>query len=118
MTSIGRMALVALTITGLWACKSQESSIPSMKGDSKVLPPAVSEGYYMEEQHQERLYVFGTQAAHDTFEKSKLTPQITKTYIGQGPSGQSVVLEADAKSTDLQERLRGEFNRRHNLDLK
>ena len=59
----------------------------------------------------------GTQASHDNFQMSKQTPQVAKTFIGSGPSGETVVLEADAKGTDLQNRLRQEFNRRHSLIL-
>jgi hypothetical protein len=64
-----------------------------------------------------RFYVFGAPTAHDNFEKSKMTPSVAKTYIGSGPSGESVVLEADAKNPELQERLRRECNRRRNLAL-
>lgn len=103
-------------LASLSACKSQEQPTSPMKAEGSVAPAA--SGFYKEGTYKGRLYVFGTPAAYDNFEKSNTTPQLTKTYIGAGPSGESVVLEADAKTTDLQERLRGEFNRRHNLDVK
>ena len=111
------MCLVFLAMLALHACKSQQASTSTMKGDSAGAPPSSGAGYYKEEPHDGRLYVFGTPAAHDTFEKSKMTPQVAKTYIGSGPSGETVVLEADAKNPELQERLRGEFSRRHSVAL-
>jgi hypothetical protein len=74
-------------------------------------------GYYAEETHQGRIYVLGTEKAHQVLTESQQPPQIAKTYIGAGPGGLTVVLEADSKSSDLQERLRSQYESRHGVKL-
>jgi hypothetical protein len=76
-----------------------------------------SGGFYAEESYKGRLYVFGTEKAHKAFKETQQVPTIAKTYIGAGPDGQSIVLEAEAKTTDLQDRLKAEYEGRHSAKL-
>jgi len=78
---------------------------------------AAESGYYAEESHKGRLYVFGTEKAHAQMKESGHAPQIAKTFIGAGPEGQTIVLEADAKSNDLQDRLKAQYESKHSVKL-
>jgi len=64
-----------------------------------------------------RYYVLGTEKAHKALRESQQTPPIAKTYVGAGPDGTTLVLEADAKSNDLQERLKTQYESRHGVRL-
>jgi len=79
--------------------------------------PAAASGYYAEESHKGRLYVFGTERAHAQMKESGHAPQIAQTFIGAGPEGQTLVLEADAKTNDLQERLKAQYESKHGTKL-
>ncbi len=73
--------------------------------------------YYAEEAANGRLYVIGRSATLQAF---KLTGEIpyVQTFIGRGPNGETVVIEADAKDLALQARLRRAFEERHALSLR
>jgi hypothetical protein len=76
-----------------------------------------SAGFYAEGAHKGRLYVFGTEKAHKAFSESQQVSNITKAFIGAGPDGQTVVLEADAKTSELQERLKFQYEAKHGSKL-
>ena len=104
----------------LAGCAVQEG--PSVTTDKTAAVSATAQtsaasGFYSEKEHNGRLYVFGTEK---TLTASRETPQISyaKTFIGAGPGGKTVVVEADSKDPALQERLIAEFSRRHGLQLK
>jgi hypothetical protein len=115
MKSTSAILIPALLLLG--ACRGSSPQPTSMKGESPVPSAATTQIFYAEELVDGRIYVFGTIGAHEAFKKSHQKPNIAKTYIGAGAAGETVVLEADAKSPDLQERLRNEFNRRYSLHL-
>ena len=73
--------------------------------------------YYAEELANGRTYVIGSEASLQMFKASGELP-LTQMFIGKGPNGETVVLEADAKDPGLQARLRREFESRHNVSLK
>jgi curli biogenesis system outer membrane secretion channel CsgG len=106
--------LVGILAT-LLACASKSSSAPM--ASEKVESKGSSADYYAEESFKGRTYVFGTEKSHQAFQSAKQTPGVNVTYIGDGPSDETVVLEADAKAAQLQERLKAEFNRRHGTRL-
>jgi hypothetical protein len=95
----------------------------SSNGGSEAAAPAKSMmakdsgGYYAEETYKGRLYVLGTEKAHKALTQSQQTPHIAKTYIGAGPDGQTLVLEADSKTNELQERLKSQYESRHGVKL-
>jgi len=109
----GKVAIVAALMACMAGCTDKVAKTDPMdEGGMKA-----ATGYYAEESDEGRIYVFGTAKLHEAYKSSKQKPYIAKTFIGAGPSGKTVVFEADAKSADLQERLRREFNRRHGLNL-
>ena len=61
--------------------------------------------------------MFGTEKSHKSFKDTEQVPIIAKTFIGAGPDGQTVVFEADAKASELQDRLRSQFESRHGVKL-
>ncbi len=73
--------------------------------------------FYAEESANGRLYIIGRSATLQAF---KLTGEIpyVQTFIGKGPNGETVVIEADAKELGLQARLRRAFEARHDLSLR
>jgi hypothetical protein len=115
------MLLVAFAAL-LGGCAEKQSASSEPVGGKSSMEAAghkasSESAYYAEESADGRIYVFGTAKLHEAYKASKQKPHIAKSFIGSGPSGETVVLEADAKSNDLQERLRQEFNRRHGTNL-
>lgn len=105
-------------LSAVWGgCSSSPSTSSSSAPEKPAAMAKESGGFYAEESYKGRLYVFGTEKAHQAFRDTQQVPHIVKTYIGAGPDGQSVVLEADAKTSDLQERLRSEYEGRHRTKL-
>jgi hypothetical protein len=74
-------------------------------------------GFYAEGTHKGRLYFFGTEKAQKAFTDSQQVPNISKAFIGAGPEGQTVVLEADPKSSELQDRLKVQYEAKHGSKL-
>jgi hypothetical protein len=116
MKKISCMAVV-VTLAVLAGCKSSAPASSSSSSDKPAAMAKESGGFYQEEAYKGRLYVFGTDKAYKAYKDAQTVPHIAKTYIGAGPDGQSVVLEADAKTTDLQDRLKVEYEARHNTKL-
>lgn len=109
---------VAVLLAVVWAgCSSNSSSSAPALSEKPSAMAKGSGGFYAEESYKGRLYVFGTEKAHKAFKETQEVPHIAKTYIGAGPEGQSVVLEADAKTMDLQERLKADYEGRHGAKL-
>src|ERR1051325_12146563 len=100
---------------GLWILAGCASSDTGSKGAASgtMMAKESGSGYYAEEPHKGRIYVLGTEKAHKALTGSQQTPHIAKTFIGAGPDGQTVVLEADSKSNDLQDRLKAQYESRH-----
>lgn len=70
--------------------------------------------YYAEEKHDGRYYVIGDNSTHDMFKKTHHLPY-TKTLIGAGPKGESVVIEVNKKNPHLATRLEATFRQRRGL---
>ena len=113
-----RLGIAGVLSLILWSCSSSEPApMSSAKVEKSMMAKEPSGGFYAEETHTGRLYVFGTEKAHSAFKESQQVPAIAKTYIGAGPDGQTVVLEADAKTADLQNRLRSQYEIKHSAKL-
>ncbi len=106
---------IAALLSVLGGCSS--SSAPAPAATPQSTPAKASGAFYVEEPYKGRLYVFGTEKAHKTFKESQQVPNIAKMFIGAGPEGQTLVLEADAKANDLQDRLMVEYETRHGAKL-
>lgn len=113
MSLAAAVGMAALFIGGC-AGSSKPASVPAAEK-----APAVKESgaFYAEETYKGRLYVFGTEKAHKSFKEAEQVPTIAKTFIGAGPEGQTLVLEADSKANGLQDRLRTEYESRHATKL-
>ncbi len=72
--------------------------------------------FYVEVEHEGRIYVIGKPATFATFNTTHELPYRV-TYIGAGPKGQSVVIEAEAKELFLQARLRRTYEAKHDTEL-
>jgi lipopolysaccharide export system protein LptC len=101
----------------MWSCSGSSKPASTSESSGTMMAKDSPAAYYAEESHKGRLYVFGTEKAHAAFKETQHTPTIAKTFIGAGPEGQSVVLEADAKSSELQERLKTQYEARHTAKL-
>ena len=74
--------------------------------------PAGTAGFYAEMVKDGRYYVFGQSSTEASFKKNGHMPY-TRTLVGAGPSGMTVVLEIDKKDEALTDRIQTEFSRRH-----
>ncbi|MGQ0553517.1 MAG: hypothetical protein ACT4PU_09895 [Planctomycetota bacterium] len=81
--------------------------------DAKAKSDAAA-NYYLEEHHNGRLYVFGTEAAYKNFQLTKELP-LNYARIGGGPKGETVYFEVEAKADTLKGRLLREYERRHGV---
>ena len=109
------MVAVALVLGLMLNCSSSKPADPvSAPGPAAAKS---SGGFYAEETFKGRLYVFGTEKAHQSFKESQQVPHIAKSFIGSGPEGQTLVLEADPKTNDLQDRLKVQYETRHGAKL-
>jgi hypothetical protein len=111
------LVLAALGLTILGGCGSSSSGTGAAAPDKSMMAKESGSGYYAEETYKGRVYVLGTEKAHKALTESQQTPHIAKTYIAAGPQGQTVVLEADAKTNDLQERLKTQYEAKHGVKL-
>ena len=112
MPSPSRLAvlLCAAVITGCEAMDKPAWIATKQANDAEA-------NFYSEETGNGRLYVIGRTATLQTFKQTGEIP-FAVTYIGKGPNGETVVVEADAKESGLQARLRRAFEEKHALSLK
>ncbi|MEM7396363.1 MAG: hypothetical protein AAF492_28845, partial [Verrucomicrobiota bacterium] len=68
--------------------------------------------YYAEEEHDGRIYLLGSALSQLKFLNSKHLPY-TQTMIGEGPAGETVIVEVDKKNPALQQRLWSAFKEKH-----
>jgi len=109
--------ILSLGLSILAGCASSDAGSGSAPAEKGTAAKEAASGYYAEESCKGRFYVLGTEKAHKALRDSQQPPHIAKTYIGAGPDGQTLVLEADAKSNDLQERLKAQYESRHSCKL-
>jgi hypothetical protein len=68
--------------------------------------------FYAEQEYDGRLYVFGTSKLYSQFQATHEMPY-SITFIGAGPNGQTVKIEADAKDVALEKRLKQLYEEKH-----
>jgi len=105
--------VLASAALGLPACANPVKTEPSKEAQLAMLKDP---GYYAEEEHDGRWYVFGNEKTHKQFATSR-SIQIAKTFIGEGPGGATVVFEAKDKLPEMTDRLVKTFSERHGLAL-
>ncbi len=107
--------VIALAIVG---CAGREDGVkkdaPSTAAQAAAAPAA--SGFYGEKELDGRVYVFGTKKSFDeATDKAHFPYRLT--FIGAGPEGKTVILEADQKDEGLQKRLVEEYGKRHSTAL-
>ena len=107
------LALLGAALLFLSACGAPSKTSSPTESVPQAMAKASESDFYAEEPYKGRTHVFGTEKAHQRFKASSELPGVGVSFIGAGTNGETVVLEADAKNAALQERLKGEFNRRH-----
>ncbi len=112
--------LLSLTaVCCLAACESTNSSSSSSSSAKPADAGFVDSGYYVQEMKNGRYYVFGTREGHQDFQQSGHM-RLSKTFIGKGPGGATVVIELTDKDKQeiMSSRLVSEFNKRNGTMLK
>jgi len=61
-------------------------------------------GYYAVETHEGRIYVFGDEKTHGTWQKTH-DLQVRKTFIGAGPGGETLMFEVQDKVPEMARRI-------------
>ena len=77
-----------------------------------LLTTGCSGGKYIEARKDGRLYIMGNQETADSFAKHGHMPY-TRTLIGEGPNGETVVIEVDKKDEALADRLQRQFEKKY-----
>jgi hypothetical protein len=72
--------------------------------------------FYKEVEKNDRIYVIGQEETYAKFKENGHLPY-TQTHIGEGPDGETVVIEVDKKNPNLAARLGNQFGLRHDIDL-
>ncbi|MCG3135547.1 MAG: hypothetical protein HMLKMBBP_03254 [Planctomycetes bacterium] len=101
-------------LTALPGCASCPAKFEVSK--EAQLAMTKDEGYYAEEQANGRFYVFGQKKTHEQFASVKGI-QVSKSFIGAGPGGATVVVEAKDKLPEMTDRLVATFAQRHGVTL-
>ena len=68
---------------------------------------------YVEKEHNGRIYVLGSEKGIASFKETGHIPY-TKTIIGAGPNGETVVVEVDKKNDGFAEALWAAYQSKHN----
>lgn len=106
--------LLVVAVLALPACACPGADEKSAKAAGTV---HADPGHYAEREHDGRLYVIGDAKSEEGFDKTHEL-RLSKTYIGAGPSGQSVVFEIKDKVPEMTTRLIKTFNERYGTALK
>lgn len=104
-------AAAALVAPG---CACPGASSASVTAAGTVLPP--DPGHYAVESKDGRIYVFGSEKVLDSWRKSGHM-QFSRTMIGAGPGGETVVFEAMDKNPAMEKRLMARFAQENGLKL-
>jgi hypothetical protein len=107
MTPVATRCALALLALALSGCTLDKPAWLEQKQAN-----AAEASFYAEQEWEGRLYVFGTTKIWNTFQATREMPYGI-TFIGAGPQGQTVKLEADARELALQNRVRREYEQRH-----
>jgi hypothetical protein len=111
MTAVVRRFALVLVAAVLAACTMDKPAWVDQKAANDA-----EAAYYVEQEFEGRLYVFGTSASHKRFQDTH-DLQFAKTFVGAGPKGVTVRLELDPKNPALFNRIRSEFESRHDVEL-
>ena len=96
-------------------CSTGGADEKSVKKAGSLVAP--DPGHYAEREHAGRIYVIGDPKTEEAFDKMPGL-QISKTYIGAGPGGKTVVFEAKDKLPEMTDRLVEQFSAQHGVTLR
>lgn len=111
--SLLAVSLVLVHAAGCASCPGADEK-SAKKAGSIVAPDP---GHYAEREHDGRIYVLGDPKTEEAFDKSPHL-QLSKSFIGAGPAGQTVVFEVRDKVPELTERLIKQFSAKYGVTLK
>jgi hypothetical protein len=106
--------VLAAVAAAVCACQCPGAAPASVTAAGSIIP--ADPGHYAEREHDGRIYVFADKKTEAAFETSPHM-QLSKTFVGGGPGGMSVVFEAKDKAPEMTKRIIGEFNARHGTSL-
>ncbi|MCH2175957.1 MAG: hypothetical protein MK193_09540 [Lentisphaeria bacterium] len=98
----------AIVIT---SCKTNKVS-PKVEESAEVKTNFI----YEEIENKGRIYVIGTEKGKMDVQKHGHLP-IAKTFIGEGPKGETLIFELDKKNPDLLKRLISNYELMHKVQL-
>lgn len=103
-----KTSLILVLSLPILACESTQQSVDLPNPTSDGL---VAAGYF-EVSYDGRVYVLGSEASAAAFRKTHHLP-LTKTLIGEGPAGETLVFEESADDPTTARRLIDEYRRRN-----
>jgi ribosomal protein L24E len=112
--SVALAALLAATVAVSAGCKCPGASEASVTAAGTILPP--DPGKYYVETKDGRIYVFGSDKVHDSWIKTGHM-QFSKTLIGAGSGGETLVFEALDKNPAMEKRLIARYSSENGLKL-
>lgn len=113
---MSRLLFSTLLLASSAACAAASDKYPPGVQTRAQFEEAIGGSYYAEESKDGRIYVIGREATHAGFKRTSQM-QFTKTFIGAGPEGATLVFEVNDKAPQLCERLTAEYAKRNNVPL-
>ncbi|MCB9919831.1 MAG: hypothetical protein H6832_15620 [Planctomycetes bacterium] len=111
-----------VTVLVMTACKSDDHGARATDHDRGSMAKSAKEAAGTEPQlladapraieHEGRIFIIGTEAGAASFAANKMLP-FTKSMIGEGPKGETVIVEATQSGTDLADRLWKQWSVEH-----
>jgi hypothetical protein len=111
--AIAVLALGSAVLTA--GCAARSDRLPKEAPPGTRVP--VDAGYYAEESANGRVYLIGKSTSHASFKRNPHL-QITKTFIGAGKSGETIVVEADPLLPEMTDRVCATFSEKHGVELR
>ena len=107
MSQAVRRAAILLVVLASAGCSLDKPAWLEQKQQNEA-----EANFYAEQEYDGRLYVFGTSKLYSQFQETHEMPY-SISFIGAGPKGQTVKIEADAKDIALENRLRKLYEEKH-----
>ena len=100
----------------LGGCRTQSNDAQDPAGGSPAeVTTAADANWWAEEAHEGRIYIIGNKATHESFKKNGHMPY-TRTKIGKGPRGETLVFEVDKENPALTDWLEEVYRIEHMND--
>lgn len=106
------VALAAFLTMGAGCGTTSPTRIQSAPSMTEQVPMEKTPYYEME--HDGRIYVIGDDDMAASFKEHHHLPY-TRTLVGEGPKGETVVIQVDKDNPELASKLEAQFRKRHSL---